>query len=92
MFLSSKPDPSFPLSILQTGIKVSVDNPQGVRANLQRSVQAGGFEKYYLDNSDNAVMKNLLYGLCLFNSVIHERKKYGTLGWNIPLKLRVILS
>lgn len=84
LFLSSKPDASFPLSILQTGIKVSVDNPQGVRSNLQRSVQTGSFEKFFVENSENAVMKSLLYGLCLFNSVIHERKKYGTLGWNIP--------
>lgn len=63
---------------------MAVDAPQGVRSSLLRSIQSGSFEKFYVQNAGNNTMKNLLYGLCLFNSVIHERKKYGALGWNIP--------
>ena len=64
--------------------QVAVDAPQGVKSSLLRSIQSGSFEKFYVQNAGNSTMKNLLYGLCLFNSVIHERKKYGALGWNIP--------
>ena len=35
------------------------------------------------DTEPGPAWKKLLFGLCLFNSVIHERKKYGALGWNI---------
>ncbi|XP_067943512.1 dynein axonemal heavy chain 6-like [Watersipora subatra] len=83
LFLSSKPEDKFPVSILQTGIKVAVDAPQGVKSSLLRSIQSGSFERFYT-SAKSVTMKNLLYGLCLFNSVIHERKKYGALGWNIP--------
>lgn len=63
---------------------MSVDAPHGVKSSLLRSMQSGSFEKFFVENSGDYTKKNLLYGLCLFNTVIHERKKYGTLGWNIP--------
>ncbi|XP_064622088.1 dynein axonemal heavy chain 6-like isoform X2 [Lineus longissimus] len=88
LWLSSKPDPSFPISILQTGLKMTVEPPQGLKNNLLRSFGSGGSgavtEKLYQDDTGDAAWRNLLFGLCFFNAVIHERKKYGSLGWNIP--------
>ncbi|XP_035825271.1 dynein heavy chain 6, axonemal [Aplysia californica] len=88
LWLSSRPDPSFPVSILQTGIKMTVESPQGLKANLLRTFGSSGAgvvtEKLYDEGSSKPGWRPLLYGLCLFNSVIHERKRYGTLGWNIP--------
>ncbi|KAH9496161.1 Dynein heavy chain 6, axonemal [Bulinus truncatus] len=88
LWLSSRPDPSFPVSILQYGIKMTIESPQGLKANLLRTFGSSGggviSENLYDKGSTRLAWRPLLYGLCLFNSVIHERKKYGTLGWNIP--------
>ncbi len=64
---------------------MTVEPPKGVRANLQRSFGNQISEKAYEETcADKPAWKNLLFGLCFFNAVIHERKKYGRLGWNIP--------
>ena len=65
--------------------QMTVEPPRGVKANLLRNVTSGGFERTYEETcSSHVAWKNLLIGLCFFNAVIHERKKYGRLGWNIP--------
>ncbi|XP_019625905.1 PREDICTED: LOW QUALITY PROTEIN: dynein heavy chain 6, axonemal-like [Branchiostoma belcheri] len=88
LWLSSKPDPCFPITILQTGLKMTVELPQGLKANLQRSFGSGGSgivtDQLYEDAKLGPSWKNLLFGLCMFNAVVHERKKYGPLGYNIP--------
>ena len=66
---------------------MTVEPPQGLKANMVRAFGSGGTgivtEKKFEDAELGIAWKKLLFGLCLFNSVIHERKKYGRLGWNI---------
>ncbi|XP_074663059.1 dynein axonemal heavy chain 6-like [Tubulanus polymorphus] len=87
LFLSSKPDKNFPISILQSGLKMTVESPHGLKNNLMASFGSGGVgiipEKTYESASCGPAFKTLLFGLCFFNAVIHERKKYGSLGWNV---------
>ncbi|XP_038617180.1 dynein heavy chain 14, axonemal [Tachyglossus aculeatus] len=87
LWLSSKPDSSFPMAILQKGFKITVEPPQGLKGNLLQTFGYSGggevtetvFEKPFCGPS----WKKLLFSLCFFNAIIHERKKYGPLGWNI---------
>ena len=76
--LCSMPDPKFPVSVLQDGLKMTNEPPKGLRANLRASY-------YKLDNeqlddcSRPHEYKKLLYSLSFFHAVMIERKKYG--GW-----------
>ena len=71
-----------------------------MKANLHQAFISGAIsESCYEDADTGPEFKRLVYYLCLFNSVILERKKYGPLGWNIPyeftnsdLEVRVIVS
>ncbi|KAJ3105519.1 Dynein heavy chain 6, axonemal [Phlyctochytrium planicorne] len=83
LFLSSMPSRVFPAAVLQDGVKVTNEPPKGLRANLARS-----FADISRDLFDDAPpqgikFKKLLFGICFFNAIIHERKKFGPLGWNI---------
>lgn len=83
MFLSSMPSKVFPIAVLQDGVKVTNEPPKGLRANMARCFAEMKPEEYETTQPWGQVYRKLLFGVCFFNAVIQERKKFGPLGWNI---------
>lgn len=81
LWLSSDPTPKFPISILQVSVKMTTEPPKGIKANMLRmfnSITA----RHYTRVVEQAKYKKMVYALCWFHSVLIERKKFKTLGWN----------
>ena len=83
LWLTSMPSKLFPVSILQNGVKVTNEPPKGIKNNMLRSY-LGADEEEFESWTKSGVYKKLLFSLWFFNALILERRKYGSLGWNIP--------
>ena len=85
LWLSSSPHPDFPISILQGGIKMTTEPPQGLPTNLARLYRQVADDDF--ESSLDLVKhkyKKLLFSLVWFHALILERRKFKSLGWNIP--------
>ncbi|CAL1538804.1 unnamed protein product [Lymnaea stagnalis] len=82
LWLSSSPHPDFPISILQTGIKMTTEPPKGLKANMKRLYNLITEQQFHRCHKQEKY-KKLLFTLCFFHSVLLERKKFLMLGWNI---------
>lgn len=83
LWLTSMPTPKFPVPILQNSIKVTNEPPKGLSSNLMRTF-LDIEEKEYESCTQPAVFKKLMFGLAFFHAVLLERRKFGSIGWNIP--------
>jgi dynein heavy chain, axonemal len=88
VFISSEPPPMdhmeiIPESILQNAIKVSNEAPTNLKANMRRAISK--FDEAYYDRAKShkyPEFKALIFGLCMFHSLILGRRKFGSIGWS----------
>jgi dynein heavy chain len=83
LWLSTNPDPKFPIMILQCGVKMTTEPPSGLRANLTRMINLVSAERFERCEKKSKY-KPLLFCLCWFHSLLIERRKFRNLGFNIP--------
>jgi dynein heavy chain len=82
LFLTSMPAAYFPVPILQNGIKLTIEPPKGLRANIIRSFLPMD-DSQLSDSLKEKEWRRIQFGLKFFHAVVQERRKYGPLGWNI---------
>jgi dynein heavy chain len=88
LFLSSdpaKPDAVtgqdvIPIGLLEKSIKLTNEPPAGLKANMKRAFTF--FIKEEFEDKDSKV-KTILFALCYFHSMMLERKKFGSKGFNM---------
>jgi dynein heavy chain len=83
LWLSSSPVDSFPISILQRGIKMTTEPPKGLRANMMTLFNTIG-EEQFNRCQQVSTYKKLLFALVWFHSILLERRKFKSLGFNLP--------
>jgi dynein heavy chain len=80
LILSARPHPNFSISLLQRSLKVAQEPPKGIKANLLRLYGAKP-DFAHVDQDRN--YRKAVFGLCWFHTILIERKKFKSLGWNV---------
>jgi len=81
LFLSASPHPDFPISLLQRSLKIAQEPPRGIKANMVRLYT--NQPKQFTLCADDRGFRKAVFGLAWFHTVLTERKKFKTLGWNV---------
>ena len=76
------PSKAFPVMVLQSGIKLTNEPPKGLKANTTRTYNDIVLD-YYENSTKPLKYRKLLFSLAFFHAIILERRKFGSIGWNI---------
>ena len=72
---------------------MAVEPARGVRSHLQSAFSSGRHGndsqvghvtlELFEQGCDHGAWRHLVFGLCVFNAVAHERRKFNSLGFNL---------
>jgi len=82
LWLSSFVCKEFPVSVLQNSVKMTIEPPSGIKANLKLTYTQLK-EDDLTHKKKPEIYKKLLYGFCFFHAIVQDRRKFGPIGWNI---------
>merc|ERR1719146_11438 len=82
LWLTSMPTATFPVPVLQSGVKMTNEPPKGLKFNMKNNF-AQITEEQHECCAKPLPFKKLLFALAFFHAVILERRKFGPIGWNI---------
>lgn len=90
LWLTSMPSSSFPVSVLQVGVKMTNEPPKGLKANLQRLF--AGIDNRQLNATQQPTQfKRLYFALCFFHAIVTVSARCRRLGvCLLSLKLHCI--
>eukprot|EP00928_Gymnodinium_smaydae_P021973 TRINITY_DN18608_c0_g3_i2.p1 TRINITY_DN18608_c0_g3~~TRINITY_DN18608_c0_g3_i2.p1 ORF type:complete len:2564 (-),score=332.72 TRINITY_DN18608_c0_g3_i2:161-7795(-) len=73
----------FPIGLLQMSIKVTLEPPAGLKAQMHRTYTTM-ISQEVLDKVDHDKWRMLLYTMAFMHSIVQERRKFGPIGWCVP--------
>ena len=82
LVLTSMPCDYFPVSVLQIGMKLTNEPPQGLKKNLMASYNDLSDARLTIQESKQSNFQRLIYCICIFHAVVQERRKFGSIGFN----------
>ncbi|XP_028288430.1 dynein heavy chain 5, axonemal [Parambassis ranga] len=82
VWLTTDVHPRFPITFLQSSIKFTNEPPLGMKAGLKRTFSSVTQDQLEISNLPQ--WKPLLYAVAFLHTTVQERRKFGSLGWNIP--------
>jgi dynein heavy chain len=84
LFLSAEPREEIPVGILEKSIKLTNEPPSSLKENMKIALNVIKNDNQGSSNKleDDRKRIAILFGLCYYHSVLLERKKFGSLGWN----------
>ena len=88
LWLTSFPNPSFPVPVLQNAVKMTYEPPKGLKANLLstwRTIDDATFERCA---QCPETYRKLLFGLTALHALLQERRKFGAVGFNVSARRR----
>lgn len=80
LILSASSHPDFSISLLQRSTKITQEPPKGIKANMLR-IYGQKTEFTLVDQQRN--FRKAVFGLAWFHTILIERKKFKSLGWNV---------
>lgn len=86
LWLTSYPWESFPVSILQNGVKITNEPPVGLKENLLRTFNPDPLDdlvqsqqQIQFSSAKMLTLRKLSYSLCFFHALVQERRTYGAI-------------
>lgn len=82
LWITTEPCDTFPLGLLYKGLRVTCEPPAGFKDGLLALLKT--YDSDIVDDVQMPQWRPLLMSLSVMHVLVQQRKKFGSIGWNVP--------